>query len=60
MAEAIINFELERVNHSYEFEETPNNLWIDLEIDKQKNPFNDPSWHSHFDHATRIDTKNHV
>ncbi len=60
VAEVFINPEPERVNHYYEFEVAPNNQWIDLEIDKEKDPFNDASWDSHFDHATRIDSKNHV
>ncbi|PYU39712.1 MAG: hypothetical protein DMG53_24060 [Acidobacteria bacterium] len=50
----------ERVNHYYEFEIAPNNQWIDLEIDKTKEPFNDASWNSGFEHATRIDAQNHI
>jgi len=60
VAEVFLNPRPERVNHYYEFEVAPNNQWIDLEIDKNKNPFNDASWNSHFEHATRIDAKNHV
>ena len=60
VAEVFLNPHPERVNHYYEFEVAPNNQWIDLEIDKAKNPFNDASWNSGFDHATHIDTKNHV
>src|SRR2546426_1199881 len=60
VAEVFLNPQPERVNHYYEFEVAPNNQWIDLEIDKTKNPFNDASWNSGFDHATHIDTKNHV
>jgi len=60
VAEVFLNPRPERVNHYYEFEVAPNNQWIDLEIDKNKNPFNDASWNSRFEHATRIDAKNHV
>jgi hypothetical protein len=60
VVEVFINPEPQRVNHYYEFEVAPNNQWIDLEIDKDKNPFNDASWDSHFDHATRVDRKDHV
>src|SRR5260370_27404306 len=60
VAEVFLNPRPERVNHYYEFEVAPNNQWIDLEIDKNKNPFNDASWNSHFEHATRIDAKNHL
>src|SRR3989442_5894307 len=60
VVEVFLNPQPERVNHYYEFEVAPNNQWIDLEIDKTKNPFNDASWNSGFEHATRIDAKNHV
>jgi hypothetical protein len=60
VAEVFINPEPERVSHYYEFEVAPNNQWIDLEIDKTKTPFNDATWDSHFDHATRIDSEHQV
>jgi len=60
VAEVFLNPQPERVNHYYEFEVAPNNQWIDLEIDKNKNPFTNAAWNSGFDHATRIDAKNHV
>jgi Domain of unknown function (DUF4091)/Carbohydrate family 9 binding domain-like len=60
VVEVFINPQPERVNHYYEFEVSPNNLWIDLEINKDQSPFNDASWDSHFDHATRIDPERHV
>ena len=60
VAEVFLNPRPERVNHYYEFEVAPNNQWIDLEIDKTKNPLNDASWNSGFDHATHIDTRDHV
>jgi hypothetical protein len=60
VAEVFINPEPQRVNHYYEFEVAPNNQWIDLEIDKDKTPFNDAAWDSGFEHATHIDAKKHV
>jgi len=60
VVEVFINPEPSRVNHYFEFEVAPNNQWIDLEIDKDKDPFNDAGWNSHFEHATRIDRKNQV
>jgi len=60
VVEVFLNPEPERVNHYFEFEVAPNNQWIDLEIDKTKDPFNDASWNSGFEHATRIDAEHHV
>ncbi len=60
VVEVFLNPQPERMNHYYEFEVAPNNQWIDLEIDKTKEPFNDASWNSGFEHATRIDAKNHI
>lgn len=60
VVEVFLNPQPERVQHYYEFEVAPNNQWVDLEIDKTKDPFNDASWNSGFEHATRIDAKNRV
>jgi len=60
VVEVFLNPQPERVNHYFEFEVAPNNQWIDLEIDKTKDPFNDASWNSGFEHATRIDTEHHI
>lgn len=60
VAEVFINPQPERITHYYEFEIAPNNQWIDLEIEKKNDPFNDASWNSNFEHATRIDEKNHM
>ena len=60
VVEAFINPQPERVNHYYEFEVSPNNLWVDLEINKDKTPFNDANWDSHLEHATRIDAEHHI
>ena len=58
--EVFLNPEPKRVQHYYEFEVAPNNQWVDLEIDKTKEPFNDVSWNSGFEHATRIDAHSHI
>jgi hypothetical protein len=60
VVEVFINPNPERFNHYYEFEVSPNNQWIDLEIDLDKKPFNDAAWDSHFEHATRVDEASHV
>jgi alpha-galactosidase len=59
VVEIFINPEPDRVNHYYEFEVAPNNQWIDLEIDKTKDPFYDPVWSSGFEHSTRINSEEH-
>ena len=60
VVEVFLNPQPERVNHYFEFEVAPNNQWIDLEIDKTKDPFNDASWNSGFEHAARIVAEHHV
>jgi hypothetical protein len=60
VAEIFVNPQPERVSHYYEFEVSPNNQWIDLEIDKTKTPFNDAKWDSGFQHSTRVDAKSHT
>jgi alpha-galactosidase len=60
VVEVFLNPQPERMTHYYEFEVAPNNQWIDLEIEKKKTPFNDASWNSGFEHATRIDAKYHL
>jgi hypothetical protein len=60
VVEVFLNPQPERLNHYFEYEVAPNNLWIDLEIDLDRKPFNDPGWESQFEHATQIDAQNHV
>jgi hypothetical protein len=60
VVEVFLNPQPEHTKHYYEFEVAPNNLWIDLEIDLEKQPFNDAKWDSGFEHATRIDPPAHV
>jgi Carbohydrate family 9 binding domain-like len=55
VVEVFVNPQPQRLNHYYEFEVAPNNQWIDLEIDKNKTPFNNAAWNSGFLHATRVD-----
>ncbi|MFN8009248.1 MAG: carbohydrate-binding family 9-like protein [Terriglobia bacterium] len=57
VAEVFINPQPERIHHYYEFEVAPNNMWIDLEIDKEKDPFTNAKWNSQFDHVARIDER---
>jgi len=60
VVEVFLNPQPERVQHYYEFEVAPNNQWVDLEIDKTRDPFNDASWNSRFEHATRVEAKEHI
>jgi Glycoside hydrolase 123, catalytic domain/Carbohydrate family 9 binding domain-like len=60
VVEAFINPQPERINHYYEFEISPNNLWVDLEINWAQPPATDADWDSHLDHATHIDPKTHT
>jgi hypothetical protein len=60
VVEVFINPQPERVNHYYEFEVSPNNICVDLEINKDRSPFNNASWDSHFEHATRVDSEHHI
>ncbi len=60
VVEVFINPQPERFSHYYEFEVSPNNMWIDLEIDLQNKPFNSAAWNSRFEHATRIDAPRHI
>ncbi len=60
VVEVFLNPSPTRFKHYYEFEVSPNNQWIDLEIDLGKEPFNDSGWDSGFEHATRVDAKDHI
>jgi hypothetical protein len=60
VAEVFLNPQPEIITHYYEFEVAPNNQWVDLEIDKTKEPFGDANWNSGFVHATKIDARNHI
>jgi Carbohydrate family 9 binding domain-like len=60
VVEAFIGPDPERPSHYYEFEVAPNNQWIDLEINLEKHPFNDPHWNSGFEHATRVNAARHI
>lgn len=54
VVEVFLNPDPSRVNHYYEFEVAPNNLWIDLEINLDRKPMGNAAWNSGFVHATRI------
>ena len=60
VVEAFLNPQPRRSLHYYEFEVAPNNQWLDLEIDLERTPRADRSWHSGFEHAARIDASNRV
>ena len=60
VAEAFINPQPDNPSHYYEFEIAPTNQWIDLEIDLDRNPFNNSKWNSGFEHATRINSGSHI
>jgi len=55
VAEVFLNPFPERQNHYFEFEVAPNNQWVDLEVDLEREPTFDHTWDSNFLHATRID-----
>lgn len=57
VAEAFLNPDPARVNHYYEFEVAPNNLWIDLKINLDRQPFGDSHWNSGFTHSTRVEPR---
>jgi hypothetical protein len=50
----------ERANHYFEFEVAPNNQWVDLEVDLDKDPSYDHTWDSNFQHATRVDAATRI
>jgi alpha-galactosidase len=60
VVEVFLNPEPDKINHYYEFEVAPNNQWLDLEIDLDKQPFNDAGWNSSFQHAVRVEAGRHL
>ena len=60
VVEAFIAPDLEKPSHYYEFEIAPNNQWMDIDIDLNRRPLNDPHWSSGFEHATRVDAVKRV
>ncbi len=60
VVEVFVNPRPEHINQYYEFEVAPNNQWIDLSIDLDKNPMNDAGWNSGWEHATHIDPQEYV
>lgn len=60
VVEIFINPFPDTMNRYFEFEVAPNNQWVDLAIDLERDPFYDMSWNSGFDHATSIDELNGI
>ena len=60
VAEVFLNPQPERLWHYYEFEVAPNNQWVDLEITGKGIQSHDAKWNSGFEHATHVDSQNHI
>ncbi len=61
VVEIFLNAHPEHMNQYYEFEVAPNNLWIDLQIDRDHPlPNGGAGWNSGYEHPTHIDAANHV
>ena len=60
VVEVFLNPHPTRVSHYYEFEVAPNNLWIDLEIDRNASVPGNASWDSGYEHATHVDPASHI
>ena len=61
VAEVFIGADFEDIKHYKEFEISPHDEWIDLDIDLH-NPHHEQGWkwNSGFEHAARIDEQKHV
>jgi len=61
VAEVFIGSDFKDIKRYKEFELSPHNEWIDLDIDLNKPHHEDGwKWNSGFEHVTRIDEQNHV
>jgi len=61
VAEIFIGADFEQIYRYREFEVSPHNEWIDLDIDSRKLDADEQlKWNSEFTHATRIDEANKV
>jgi hypothetical protein len=61
VAEVFIGSDFSDIKKYKEFEVSPNNEWVDLDIDLNAPHHEDGwKWNSGFQHATRIDVKKHV
>ncbi len=61
VAEVFIGSDFADIKRYKEFEVSPHNEWIDLDIDLNKPHHEDGwKWNSGFEHAARIDEKSHV
>lgn len=59
VVEAFIAPQPQYGSHYYEFEVAPNNQWLDVEIDLNRTPYY-ALWNSGFEHATQINSENHL
>ena len=57
VVEVFLNPRPEHLKVYYEFEVAPNNQWLDLDIDLDRDPYPNAAWDSGWDHATRVDEK---
>ena len=55
VAEVFVTPFPERLHRYWEFEVAPNNMWIDLAVEKREEISLDVGWDSGFEHATAID-----
>ena len=61
VAELFIGSDFKNIKRYKEFEVSPQNEWVDLDIDLNKPHHEDGwSWNSGFEHSTRIDSQRHV
>lgn len=60
VVEAFIAPDPQAPAHYFEFEISPNNQWLDAEIDLARKPINDERWNSGFEHSTKIDAVKRV
>lgn len=62
VVEVFLNPHPKDVNHYYEFEVSPNNLWVDLEINLSARGqyHGSASWNSGYQHATKVDAGKHI
>jgi hypothetical protein len=60
VAEVFIGHDLENIHRYKEFEVSPQSEWVDLDVDKSKQPVVDWKWNSHFKFANKVDEKNRI
>lgn len=60
VAEAFIGADFEHIRHYTEYEVSPQNEWVDLEIERGNPNAGGIRWDSKFEHAARIDEATHT